>query len=104
MFFSSFSYKSVNLSTIGDDSGDSVLVQLSLGSIKCIYVHLNRVSSELPKEVVPTEINEPISGCRLNSVSQTSAQLDSVFLCMLCVSRIALIVVTCILPTGDDEN
>ena len=38
-------------------SVDSALIRLSYGCIERMSTHLNRVSGELPKEIVPTEIN-----------------------------------------------
>ena len=46
-------------------------------------------SCELPKEVVLTEIYEPMSGCCLNSVSHVFATFDRV--CISLVNRLALI-------------
>ena len=56
---------------IGTVSGDYVHERLSLSCINRMATHLNQVDSDLPKEVVFTELNEPISGCRLKSVSYT---------------------------------
>jgi len=65
----------------GTASGDSVNERLSLVCIKEMTTHPNRVSGNLPKEVVLTELTDPVNACRLNSVSHTNATLYTVIVC-----------------------
>ena len=59
-----------------------------------MILHLNRISCEIPKEIVPMLIIEPTSGCRLNLVN--FANFYSVIVYLSSVNKPEL-VVTCIL-------